>query len=194
MNQSETFYGYNNDDFDSQSPEEAAQAAWENSGDYEIGTEINVYEMDFNSCRIEEFLTTISETIEEQTYDEIGERALDVAFSQNQSKSLQEAVEAAVCKWGEENDFKLNLWRPIGESRPIKMRFTDEFGEAERAPEPKRIIRPRCGNHVEGQGDCGTDDVICERCAGEQITMTDDQIRSHGYNPDHYPIEPKKTK
>ena len=51
----------------------------------------------------------------------------------------------------------------------------------------QRLIKPRCGNHVNGLGNCGDGTIQCERCQKENFVTSSDSIRKAGLHPEHYP-------
>lgn len=127
------YYATNDEDFNYESPEEAAQAIWDD-GDCEVGDTVTVYALTFQKAQESDFLPFISEELQERAYSEIGERALDWNFTREESEALQRAVAATVDKWCADNKCRSGLWWPVGTSTKLRYRLTSESGDVESLP------------------------------------------------------------
>lgn len=51
-----------------------------------------------------------------------------------------------------------------------------------------RMIKPRCGNHVNGLGNCGDGNIQCVNCQKENFVVSSESIQKAGLHPEHYPV------
>lgn len=129
----EEYYSTNDEEFYYESPEEAAQALWDD-GDCNVGDTVTVYALTFRKAQESEFLPFIAEYLQENAYDNIGEGASDWNFTREESEALQGAVAATVDKWCADNNCRSGLWWPVGKSTELRYRLTSESGDVESLP------------------------------------------------------------
>lgn len=132
--ETETYYSTNDEDFEYETAEEAAEALWE-KGDRKVGDVVEVYEADCRRPLASDILPDVSEILTQQAYSEFDESSDGWEFSDAQSKSLQEAMGKALDAWATENNMQPNFWKVV-RSRSVRMKFVGESGESVREPQP----------------------------------------------------------
>lgn len=123
-------YSINEEDFDFDNLEEAAQSLWghleeENAGDHATiweGTPVKITASSLSPC--------MAEHLSERAYAKYGEHSENWTFTKEKKDSIQSAVDAAIDKWADENKMQ-PLFYGVEDLKLIQIKFTSTQGDFE---------------------------------------------------------------
>lgn len=120
-------YSANEEDFSFDSLDEAAAEAWNDREEQSVGDVITIWEGDKVELFASRFTPSMAEYLTERAYEENGEYVESWKFSEEEEKSLQDAVDAAVDEWATKNNMHPKFYK-VRNVVPIQVRLINEEG------------------------------------------------------------------
>lgn len=163
----EKCYSINEEDFSFDSVEEAAESVWHDSEEYKAGDVITIWEADKISCKASDFTPCIDEYLIEAAYEKHGEYAESWDFTEDQRRTLQSAVDAAVDAWAESNGVHPKFYG-VTNVAPVQVRFIDDEGGCEVIPDNVKDQAPANAGCLHPLVSLENLALIASKCVTEQ--------------------------